>query len=241
MDAANLYPNTTFLAVINIESGPGSSPCPNSEYTTAIHSVNSLPNIVALGYVHTAARYNCGASGTDICPATRSQADLQAEINKYQNWPSTCGSPAIHVNGIFFDEAPTVAADVTYMQTISTYAREKLTNGKTIVYNPGAAVDNGYWQWADFINVFEDTEAVYDTANIGALDGNGVHSRQTTLIIHTYKSNLQTEQRDVDTIINTAHDAIAGVFITERTVAQNPYSAFPANWAQLCQYVDASN
>lgn len=245
-NAANSYPDLTFLVVINIENGPGASACPNSDYTSAIHSLNSHSNIVALGYVHTASRYNCGASGKDICPATRSQADLQAEINKYQKWSSStaaggCGSPSIHVNGIFFDEAPTVAANVTYMQTISTYARNTLTNGHTIVFNTGSAVDTGYWTWADFINVFEDTEAAYDVADIGALDGNGVYSEKTTLIIHTYTSSLATEERDVDTIIDSDHDNIAGVFITERTVAQNPYNAFPAKWNELCQYVDAAN
>ena len=243
--AATSYPNLTFLVVLNINNGPGPSACPNSDYTPAIHTLNSYSNIVTLGYVHTAQRYDCGASGKDICPATRSPADLQADINTYQKWSLSvaaggCGSPSIHVNGIFFDEAPTVAANVTYMQAISTYARNTLTNGHTIVFNTGAAVDSRYWAVADFINVFENTEAAYKAANIGALDGQGVYSEKTTLIIHTYTSSLTIEESDVDTIIDSDHDNIAGVFITERTVAQNPYSAFPAQWDKLCQYVNAA-
>ncbi|MCJ1264688.1 hypothetical protein MMC22_004562 [Lobaria immixta] len=241
--AANTYPNLTFLAVINPDNGPGPSVCPDASYTAAIHTLNSYPNIVTLGYVHTAARYDCGASGTDICPATRTQADLQAEINQYENWSSssaggcsTSSSSSIQVNGIFFDESPTVAADVTYMQTISAYVRGKLTHGTKILNNAGVAVDEGYWNYADYINVFENTEAAYRTTDIDALVGD--HADQATLIIHTYQSNLQTEEDDVDTIIDTG---IVGVFISERTVAQNPYNAFPANWAQLCEYVDAAN
>ncbi|MCJ1264690.1 hypothetical protein MMC22_004564 [Lobaria immixta] len=223
----------------------------DSSLTTAIHTLNSYPNIVALGYVHTAARYNCGDSHTDICPATQPQAALQANISKYENWSktstggcSTSSSSSIHVNGIFFDEAPTDAASVTYMQNITTYARKKLTTpGKTIVYNPGDLVYKDYWKYADYINVFESSEADYDVADIGVLDGYGVYASQTTLIIHTYQSNLQTEEKDVDTIIDIDHDGIAGVFITERIGTQNqdPYGAFPAKWTQLCNYVDAAN
>ena len=246
--AANTYPNLTFLAVINPENGPGGSVCPDSSYTTAIHTLNSHPNIVALGYVHTAARYNCGDSHTDFCPATQTQMALQANISKYENWSktsaggcSTSSSSSVQVNGIFFDEAPTDAASVTYMQNITTYARNKLTHGKTIVYNPGNPVYKDYWKYADYINVFENTEAIFRNTPLDSLTGNGVYAGQSTLLIHTYQSNAQTEENDVDTLIDTDYDDIAGVFITERTVAQNPYSAFPARWTQLCNWVDAAN
>lgn len=194
--------------------------------------------------MHTASSYNCGASGTDICPATRPQADLQAEIDKYQKWSLAktaggCGSPSIQVNGIFFDEAPTVAASLTYMQSITTYARNTLTHGKTIVYNPGSPVDQGYYNSADYINVFEDTEAVYHRTNIPAL-ANG-HPNQSTLLIHTDSLNVQKLEQDVDTIIDIDYYGYAGVFITNRTVAQNPYGGFPSYWNALCKDVDAAN
>ena len=123
------------------------------------------------------------------------------------------------------------------MRNISTFARNTLTNGKTILFNAGLQVDQGYWPIADFINVFEDTEAAYDAANISLLDGNGVYSHQATLIIHSYTDNVATENDDIETIIDFDKDGIAGLFITDVTVANNPYGSFPAAWAAFCSNV----
>lgn len=91
---------------------------------------------------------------------------------------------------------------------------------------------------ADFINVFEDTEAVYDTANIGALDGNGQYSHQATIIIHSYTDGISTEKDDVETIMDFDNDGIASVFITEVTAASsNIYGTFPKAWAAFCKIV----
>ena len=233
-DNATAYVNDlTFLAIINPNSGPGGQNCPNSDYIAAVKSLNTHPNIVALGYVHTTF-------------GKESQAALQNNITRYQNWskPTTANGCGIQVNGIFFDEAPTQASSVTYMKTISTYARSTLTNGKTIVYNPGVHVDPGYWQWADYINVFEDTEANYRKANIPALtDNNQTYTKKGTVIIHTYTSSSQQENDDVDKVIDTdpPNYGLAGVFITDRTLAQNPFSAFPARWTDLVKWVAAAN
>lgn len=240
--AATNHPNLSFLVVIDIMNGPGPPPCPDASYTAAIHTLNSHSNIIALGYVHTAARYNCG-TGQDICPATRTQLELQGDIDQYANWssPTGCsrsGSPTIQVDGIFFDEAPAAASSVPYMQTISAYARKKLPNAR-IVNNPGLPVDPGYWKYADYINVFENTEAIYRTTNVPALAG--TYKEQATVIIHDYTSNLQQLETDVDTIIDSDIDDFAGVFITNRTAAENEYIGFPSFWSQLCDYVDAAN
>lgn len=240
--AARANAALNFLAVINPDSGPGSGPCPDTSTVSALTTLHSYPNIKTLGYVHTASQYNCG-TGHDICPGTQSLAALQKNISIYQNWPTShCSSSSgadIHIDGIFFDEAPTVASasKISYMNTIANYTRTTLTHGgKTVLYNTGAKVDdNAYWTSADYINVFEGTEAQYDAADIGALDGQGVYSQQTTMIIHTYTDNIATEQRDVNTIMNINNDAIAGLFITDLTVAQNPYGTFPTNWTQFTQ------
>lgn len=237
-DCAAKYPTLSFLVVVNVDSGPGGSACPGTEYVSAIHNLSLYSNIIPLGYVHTAARYNCG-TGQDICPATQSQAVLQANITKYEKWSATtaaggCGSPYIQVKGIFFDEAPTAATSVTYVQDIATFARNTLTHGKTIVYNPGSPVDAGYWNSADYINVFEGTEASYRQVKIPNLVG--AHKSNATIIINNYTSNAETEENDVDTIIDSDLDGLAGVYITDRL-----YSAFPTRWSWLCEWVDAAN
>lgn len=232
-NAATKYPSLTFLAIINPDSGPGKTPCPGSDYVTAIQTLSTHKNIVTLGYVPTNF-------------TTRPQLDVQADINKYQAWskPTSTGGCGIQVNGTFFDEAPNAASGVTYMKNVATYAKQTLTHGNTIVFNPGTATDPGYWQWADYIVTLENTEAFYDNANIASIDGNGKYSEQTVIILHDYASSAQTEENDVDTIIDNSRDNIAGLYITELTEPNNtvnPYRQFPARWDQFCGWVDAAN
>ena len=231
-DAATAYPSLIFQAVINPDSGPGSGPCPNIDYINALNTLNSFPNIRTLAYVHTASRYNCGPTGNWICPGTQDLSALRANITTYQNWSKggCAANKDIHIGGIFFDEAPTTPDKVDYMRNITTFARNTLTRGKTMLYNAGVQVDPGYWPITDFINVFEDTEAAYDVADIGALDGNGVYSHQATLLIHSYTSGNSTEIKDIETIVDFDNDGIAGLFITDVTVANNPYGRFPKKW-----------
>jgi hypothetical protein len=91
------------------------------------------------------------------------------------------------------------------------------------------AVNSSYWSIADYINVFEDTEGVYDTANIGALDGDGVYHSQTTMTIHTYTGGSSTLQRDVNTILNVSNDAMAGLYITDL----DEYDKIPDIWTEF--------
>jgi hypothetical protein len=239
-DAATANPSLIFQAVVNVNSGPGSDPCPNSDYINALDALNSYANIRTLAYVHTASRYDCGPNQNWICPATRDLSALEAEITTYQNW-SNGGCAAqkdIHIGGIFFDEAPTTPDKIDYMRNITTFARNTLTNGNTILFNAGVQVDPGYWAIADFINVFENTEAAYDVADIGALDGNGIYSHQASLIIHSYTDDISTLKYDVDTIMNFDKDGIAGLYITDVTMANNnPYNSFPKIWAEFCKIV----
>lgn len=234
--AASANPSLTFQVVINVDSGPGSGSCPDANYIDALGTLNSFSNIQTLGYVHTASRYDCGSSGTDICPGTQPLSALQSNISTYQNWPSAgCTTKDIHIGGIFFDEAPTTASGIDYMQNITDYARNTLTRGpKTILFNAGDAVDQGYWSIADYINVFEDTEAAYDAADIGGLDVGGTRSQQTTLIIHSYTDDGTVEARDITTIMSVQNDAMAGLFITDIPASQNPYGSFPTAWTQFC-------
>ena len=104
-----------------------------------------------------------------------------------------------------------------------------------MLFNAGVAVDNVYWGIADYINVLENTEAAYDNADIGALDGEGDYSEQATLIIHDYTDGAKILKRDVDTILSFQNDDIAGLYITDRS----GYTAFPTNWATFVSDVAA--
>jgi len=229
--AAKAYPNVTFQAVINPDTGPGGGNCPDASYINATSHLNAIPNIKTLAYVHTAARFDCGPSHDWICPCTQPLSALRTNITKYQNWNvrGKCTTSDVHIDGIFFDEAPSDASNATYMRNATAFAKSTLTRGTTVLFNSGQAVDKTYWSIADYINVFEDTMAVYDSADIGALDGQGVYHAQTTMIIHDYTSDASVLQRDVKTILSSRHDAMAGLYVTDLSI----YSKFPTNWLQL--------
>jgi len=227
-NAAKAYPNVTFQAVINPDTGPGAGKCPDASYINATSHLNAIPNIKTLAYVHTAARFDCGPYQSYICPCTQPMSALQANITKYQNWniAGKCTTQDVHIDGIFFDESPSDASNITYMRNITNFAKSTLTHGSTVLFNSGQAVDTGYWAIADYINVFEDTEVQYDSADIGALDGEGAYHSQTTMILHDYTDGASIMQRDVNTILNEKNDAMAGLYITDLGI----YSEFPTNW-----------
>ncbi|KXL46180.1 hypothetical protein M433DRAFT_149440 [Acidomyces richmondensis BFW] len=227
-EAAKAYPNVTFQAIVNPDNGPGASECPDSSYINATAQLNTLANIQTLAYVHTAASWDCGPDADDICPCTQPLSALEANISKYQNWnvAGKCTSQDIHVDGIFFDEAPSDGNCTAYMSGATSFAKSTLTRGSTVLFNAGQAVNTTYWAIADYINIFEDTEAAYDSADIGSLDENGKYSSQSTMIIHSYTSGWSTMQQDVNTILSLQHDAMAGLYISNL----DGYSNFPSNW-----------
>ena len=203
---------------------------------TALAELNGIPNIQTLAYVHTANRYDCGSSGIDICVCTAPLSELEANITTYQDWPTAgCGSGDIHVDGLFIDESPSNADCVDYMRSATTFAKSTLTRGNTVLFNAGSSVDSTYWSIADYINVFENSQAVYNTADIGALDGNGVYSQQTALLIYGHSGDSASLQRDVQTVLSYQQDAIAGLYISDLST----YAAFPTNWNEFVSDVAA--
>lgn len=243
-NAAKANPNVTFQVVVNPNSGPGEGSCPDTNFINVTSHLNAIPNIQTLAYVHTADRYDCGPDGTWICPCSRPASELETEITTYQNWPtadcSTDNTKDIHIGGIFFDESPSLANCTDYMSEVTSFAKNTLTNGNTVLFNAGTQVDDAYWNIADYINVFEGTEAAYDSADIGSLDGEGVYHPQATMILHDYSDGSDILQRDVETILSAERDAMAGLYITDLDV----YSAFGNNWdefvGQMAKVVEAN-
>lgn len=237
--AAKNNPDANFIAILNVDSGPGGSICPGADYQNATAYLNSIPNIQTLAYVHTANTYNCGLSGTDICPCTMPMGELQANITKYQNWPtaecSTDNAQDIHIDGIFFDESPFDSSCIAYMRNATAFAKKTLTHGNTVLFNAGEAVDETYWSIADYINTFEGNESAYDSANIALLDKSGVYSQQTTLIIYGHSNSNSTLQRDTTTILSRQQDNIAGAYITD----SNSYDQFGLTWQTFASDVAA--
>lgn len=240
--AARNHPNTTFRAVINPDSGPGSGSCPSQDFITAFSELNSIPNIQSLAYVHTAARYS--ESDCDgICVCTQPIADVEANITTYKNWStSNCTGGEnntvldLHIDGIFFDEAPQTATSqhLDYMQQISTFARQTLPqSNSTLLFNVGAQPDAGFWELANYISVFEGTEA--DLRNVNLTAASGGNANQTTLIVQKYQSNETQLLADVNALLSVQSGAaFAGLFVSDWDV----YDAFSALWVGFVGDID---
>ena len=127
------YPNVPVIAIINPNSGPGSSQDPN--YVAGVNALKAS-GVVTIGYVWT----NYGA------------VSLQSVENSIDAWKSFYG-----VTGIFLDAMAYHTGYESYYQSIETYA--KVTDGMNMVIgNPGtdtiaSYVGNG---GVDNIGFYED-------------------------------------------------------------------------------------
>lgn len=228
---------------MNPNSGPGASACPNGNDTNYINSIaklNSIPNIKTLGYVHTATSSTCGSNGKAICVCTQPQSAIEANITTYQNWPtagcSNKNNKDIHVDGIFFDEAPSNSSCLSYMRNITNFAKQTLTRGSTSLFNAGVEIQaTAYWDIADYINVFENNEAALRTVNVTKLTGNGDYAKQSTLIVYGYTSDTQQLADDVQELLSVNDgEGVAGLYVNDLST----FAAFPTILDQFVADVD---
>lgn len=212
-------PSLQILAVVNPSNGPGPGPYPNSDYMPAIASLNAQPNLQTLCYVHTMV-------------ATRPIADVMADITVCAGWATYLGAD-IHMDGIFFDEAPytyTVQA-ASYMTQISTYARLLLGPGRNIiVFNTGHTVngrviDPAFFIIADYINVFENDYTEFSSNTLTSIPSG--QRFKSSIMIHGFNGSAETQATIVSSLKS---GGIRGIFIT----TQQDYNAWSVLWAQFC-------
>ncbi|USW48952.1 Putative Spherulation-specific family 4 [Septoria linicola] len=248
LDAATQYPDVTFTAVINPYSGPDSvNGCPNKDYVEAVHTLNQHSNIKTMGYVHTANRWDCGITGTDICFCTAPAAEVKQNISTYAGW-ATAGcegwsttSPDLHVDSIFIDEAPCEDGGncLEYMDDLTTFTKTTLTTatGGQVLFNAGAATDLAYFEVADVIVIFEANQTAYESIpDIGVRNGNGAYHQKSSIIIYGASNETSLIQRDTDTILSVERNYFDSLFYTDRSVDQ--YADFPYDWAEIMKEVN---
>jgi hypothetical protein len=129
IQAKEAYPNVPVIAIVNPDSGPGSSQDPN--FVSGIASLKAA-GITVVGYVPTGS-------------ATVSLSTVDASVSAYKSW--------YNVNGIFFDEMSDSQGEAGYYSSASQYADSvglSLTIG-----NPGAAVPSDYVGTVNIIVVYE--------------------------------------------------------------------------------------
>ena len=110
------YPSVPIIAIINPNSGVGSSK--DSNYVSGIKQLQSA-GITVLGYVHTSY-------------GSRSVRSLETEITNYKNWYG--------VNGIFFDEMSGSGSTLRYYTLLANFVRSAKL-GMTMG-NPGTTVSS---------------------------------------------------------------------------------------------------
>jgi hypothetical protein len=166
ISAKNSHPSVPVIAVVNPNSGPGTSV--DSNYSTGIANLQAA-GITVIGYVHTS--YGARDAGT-----------VEGEINSWKSfYPS--------INGIFFDEmAYQTNQYVSYYQTLDSYVRS-LGMAYT-VGNPGADTLPDYVGTVNTILVYESSgvpgslaswHANYAPSNFGVIPYN-VPSPDTSFI-----------------------------------------------------------
>jgi hypothetical protein len=129
--AKQAHPTVAVLAVINPNSGPGSSSDPT--YQAGISAL-AAGGIVVLGYVATT-------------NAQKPLATVEAEVDAY-------GAFYTGLKGIMFDQMSNVPGDEAYYQTLNTYAKGK---GYTVtVGDPGTDVPDSFIGLLDTIIVYDD-------------------------------------------------------------------------------------
>lgn len=119
--AKESYPSVPIIAIINPDSGPGSSQ--DSNYVSGISNLESA-GVTVIGYVAT-------GYGTS---SYSSVSNMESQINDYRTWYP-------NIEGIFFDEMSSSGSEAGYYQTLENYVSS--LGMQVTVGNPGTTVDNG--------------------------------------------------------------------------------------------------
>ena len=212
------HPNTQFDVVINPDSGPmlaGPSDALLSDYVSAVSKLRTYDNVNIIGYVHTS------WGDASLQPA------LLSNISRYATWNTYTGAD-IRLDGIFFDEAPTVYSDSIYtnFQTATKLARS--SNLPKVIFNPGAIADTKYFALADYIIMFEGAYSNFDASKISALSQ--ATRANSSVIIYDYTG----AEADHGTLVDKLVDM--GVGSLDITTANN-YKDWSALWAAFTQQV----
>lgn len=99
--SAKRHPDVDFTVIINPCSGACRGSLPDQHYQSEIPNLKKYPNIRTLGYVAT----NWTEKAID---------DVLLEIQTYAEWTKHSNNTKLKVDGIFFDETPTVYSDAKY-------------------------------------------------------------------------------------------------------------------------------
>jgi hypothetical protein len=133
IQAKESYPSVPMIAIINPNSGPGSSK--DSNYVSGITSLEKA-GVTVIGYVAT-------GYGTSSYSKI---SNMESQINDYKSWYP-------NIQGIFFDEMSNSASEQSYYQKLEIYTTSQGLD--VTVGNPGTTVDTGLLGIFNFLCIYE--------------------------------------------------------------------------------------
>lgn len=214
-----------FDIVVNPANGPGSTPLPDANYIQQMTRLRAHPNVTVYGYVH-------------VSWAERSLEAVQADIRTYQGW-NLASTPdcAVHIDGVFVDEAPWHERSTGYMSSLAAYVRRTLTRGTAVWTNPGCPVAVGYYNHADRITAFEASFADWSDRGgfLQGFEGGAKEKRKTSVMVHSCPRDKVAE-----VLASCREEGADGVFVTDL----KGYEGWGRGWAEwvrvLADEVDAA-
>lgn len=218
-EAAQSHPNILFIAIVNPANGPGPDPLPDACYSAMLSQLGQLPNLRIIGYVH------CSYG-------ERSAEVVEQDIGRYLGWNSR-----FRVDGIFFDEAPWSPEHIGYMRHLSQSTRSTWQKGihrsSLVVYNPGVVVAREYYEEADYVVVFEQSERHWNDYFLhqGLTQISAEHRSKAVAMVHTCLGQETPEH-----LAKQIHSlGFGGLHLTNQV--DGGYTEWPENWGRITDVV----
>jgi len=208
-DLAMAAASVPITAILNPNSGPGSSVDPN--YVAVVNSLRAAGGRV-IGYVATSY-------------GSKSATTVKSQIDKYIDFYA--------IDGIFLDEMSTSSLKLSYYGDLYDYIKAK--NGAyEVVGNPGTNTLESYLTTptADVLVTFEDSRTAYSSFAPDVWS-DGYDASHFAHIVHT------TSSGDLQTVLDLAAARNAGLIFVTDDVMSNPYDTLPAYWNQEVSAVAA--
>lgn len=222
--SAQAHPDIRFLAVINPSNGPGDTPLPDASYQASLRQLSAIPNIEPIGYVH----------------CTYSQRDAEAvqrDIDLYVGWNS---DGALRMDGIFIDEAPSHPDHMPYMTALAEHANRtwqaNLGREAITVYNPGVVPNPAYFDAADYVVSFEQSEEHWnlDSVKQTLASLSPAHCSKSIAIVHSCTGQSDSPEDGVRDLVRQIKGlGFAGLYATHQV--GGGFTNWPQSWDRLLE------
>jgi len=200
------------IAIINVDSGPGSGP--DSSYKSYMATLANA-GVEMVGYVHTSY-------------GTRDIATVKSDIDM---WASEFSG----IVGIFLDEAGATASVLPYYQELYTYIMS-MPGWKYDIINPGTVTTSGYASAATQIVSYEDTSSSFASS---ANPSFASCSNKNQFAMMTYAASSSTMESNIAAARSKGY--YGWVFSTNGAAGGSTYNSLPSFYSSMVSYIASTN